>query len=201
MTEGPGAATVKATAPTSPNDPGPPDRSRLIRRGVLVGGGPLVVVAVVVALASCQAPSNVSAGPASSSPTAGAAPASSSATSSTAPAPSPVDPTASPVALARQGCQAYTNNASNTIESARADNNLSEAIRVDSDQRLDSPMRVAYVALSDAAEGDPRYKPLYDDLNAVSDAIEHADPGGDLYPMAQADSVLNGECNSLGLLS
>ncbi|MBV8982179.1 MAG: hypothetical protein JO086_14850 [Acidimicrobiia bacterium] len=112
-----------------------------------------------------------------------------------------MDPNASPAALAHQGCQAYRSGVAPVVENAVASDDLAPALRVQmglpadvhdpGGVSLSAPFVVANAALGDAGSGDPKYRPIDDALNTLSDAITQANPSGDLSPIGSADALVN----------
>lgn len=126
-----------------------------------------------------------------------------------APAPErdPVDVNAPASVLARQGCEAYETGVSQVMEDAVLSKDLAPAIRVQmglppdvNDPRgvsVSAPYVVANGALGAAALDNPKYQSADDALNALSDAVIHASPDGDLSPIGQADAVVNERCSKI----
>ena len=119
----------------------------------------------------------------------------------------PVDPNASPAAQARQGCQAFENGVAPVLLDAVSSGDLAPALRVQmglpadvndpSGVSLSAPFVVANSALGDAGAGDATYQPIDDALNALSDTIEHATPGGDLTAIATGTDLVTTRCQRL----
>lgn len=119
----------------------------------------------------------------------------------------PVDPSAPDSALARQGCQAFESGVAPVLQGAVASGDLTPALRVQmglppdvhdaTGVSLSAPFVVANSALGDAGLGDPKYQPIDDALNTLSDTIMKANPSDDLTPIATRTGEVTSRCERL----